>query len=103
MVWCLFAGVWRRDLYVADKAFLTNVPDAVWKCEQGGYPVLKKWLGYRQTSRRGGQTLTADAQRWFKSIVKRAAALLALSARLDELCSSASENAFTAADLGIER
>jgi hypothetical protein len=34
---------------------------------------------------------------------KRIAALLALCARLDELYSAASESAFTAAELSIER
>ncbi len=83
--------------------FFANVPEAVWKFELGGYPVLKKWLAYRQSDRRDGQPLTPDERRWFKSIVQRIAALLALSGRLDELYSAASENAFTAADLGIER
>jgi hypothetical protein len=98
MAWSLFGGVWRRDLYVADEVFFANVLEAVWKYELGGYPVLKKWLGYRQADRRDGQPLTADERRWFKSIVQRVAALLTLSARLDELYSLASENAYTAAD-----
>ena len=69
----------------------------------GGYPVLKKWLGYRQANRREGKPLTAEERRWFKAIVQRVAAILAFGSRLDELYSAAAENAFTAADLGIER
>lgn len=91
------------DLYIAEGVFFANVPEAVWKYELGGYPILKKWLGYRQADRREGKPLTSDERRWFKSTVQRIAALLALSTRLDELYSSASEIAFTAGELGIER
>jgi len=59
--------------------------------------------GYRQADRRDGQPLSADERRWFRSIVQRVAARLALSASQDELYSAASENAFTAAELGIAR
>jgi hypothetical protein len=27
-----------------------NVPAAVWRFELGGYPTVKKWLGYRQAN-----------------------------------------------------
>jgi hypothetical protein len=57
----------------------------------------------RQADRRDDQPLTADERRWFRSIVQRIAALLTLGERLDELYSAASEGAFTAAELGIER
>jgi hypothetical protein len=83
--------------------FFSNVPESVWRYELGGYPVLKKWLGYRQADRRDGEPLTAEERRWFRSIVQRIAAILALTERLDGLYSAASEDAFTAADLGIER
>ena len=91
------------DLYISEEVFFANVPEVVWKYELGGYPVLKKWLGYRQSDRRDGQPLTAGERRWFRSVVQRIAALLTLSSRLDELHSAASENAFTATQLGIER
>lgn len=91
------------DLYIADDVYFANVPEAVWKYELAGYPVIKKWLGYRQADRRGGAPLTVDERRWFKSVVQRIAAIKALSPRLDELYSSAAENAFTAIELGIER
>ncbi len=91
------------DLYIADGVFFANVPEPAWKYELGGYPVLKKWLGYRQANHRNGEPLTTDERRWFKSVVQRIAALIALSANLDELYSAASENAFTAAELGIAR
>jgi hypothetical protein len=91
------------DLYISADVFFANVPEVVWKYELGGYPVLKKWLAYRQADRRDGQPLSADERRWFRSIVQRIAALLAMSASLDEMYSAASENAFTAAELEIVR
>ena len=91
------------DLYISEQVFFANVPEAVWKYELGGYPVLKKWLGYRQANRRDGKPLSAEERSWFRAVVQRIAALLALSPKLDELYSAAAENAFTATELAIER
>lgn len=91
------------DLYIADAVYFANVPEPICRYELGGYPVLKKWLGYGQPNRRDDVPLTAEERRWFKSMVQRVAELLALSAQLDELYSAASENAFSAVELGIER
>jgi hypothetical protein len=96
-------GEQTGDLYIGEDVFFSNVPEPVWKYELGGYPVLKKWLAYRQADRRSGRPLSADERRWFRSIIHRIAALLALGERLDESYSAAAENAFTAAELGIER
>ena len=91
------------DLYISQDVFFANVPELVWRYELGGYPVLKKWLGYRQSNRRDGQPLTVGERRWFRSIIQRIAALLALRSDIDALYSSASANAFTAKELKIER
>jgi hypothetical protein len=99
-------GVWGErtgDLYINDDAFFSNVPEAVWTYQLGGYPVLKKWLGYRQAERRDGKPLTDDERRWFRQITQRVAALLALGVELDGLYQAAAANAFTAAELGIDR
>lgn len=99
-------GVWgdqTGDLYINDDAFFADVPEAVWTYQLGGYPVLKKWLGYRQADRRDDKPLTDDERKWFRQIVQRIAALLALGAELDALYQEAATNAFTAAELGIER
>lgn len=89
------------DLYIGDGVFFANVPEVVWKYELGGYPVLKKWLGYRQADRRSDEPLTTDERRWFKSMVQRIAALIALGSELDKLYSGASEDALTAKELGL--
>ncbi|MBM3654087.1 MAG: helicase, partial [Alphaproteobacteria bacterium] len=99
-------GVWgdqTGDLYINDEAFFAHVPEAVWTYQLGGYPVLKKWLGYRQADRRDDGPLADDERKWFRQIVQRIAALLALGAELDALYQSVAANAFTAAELGIER
>ena len=61
-------GVWGErtgDLYINDDVFFAHVPEAVWTYQLGGYPVLKKWLGYRQADRRDGSPLTDDERKSF--------------------------------------
>jgi hypothetical protein len=91
------------DLYLNDNAYFANVPELVWTYQLGGYPVLKKWLGYRQADRRDGQALTDDERRWFRQIIQRIGALLALGPMLDALYQKAAANAFTVEELKIER
>jgi hypothetical protein len=101
-----YAETWGErtgDLYLNDDAFFANVPESVWTYQLGGYPVLKKWLGYRQADRRNGQPLTDDERRWFRQIIQRIAALLALGPSLDALYQEAAANAFTAEELSISR
>jgi hypothetical protein len=99
-----YEGTWggrTGDLFINDTTFFSNVPEAVWKYQLGGYPVLKKWLGYRQADRRDGEPLTDDERRWFRSIIQRVAALLALGPRLNSLYQQTSANCFTTVELGI--
>ena len=89
------------DLYLNDNAHFANVPESVWTYQLGGYPVLKKWLAYRQADRREGMPLSDDERRWFRQIIQRVAALLALTPQLDALYQEASANCFTSLELGI--
>jgi hypothetical protein len=91
------------DLYINDEAFFANVPQTVWTYQLGGYPVLKKWLGYRQADRREGKPLTDDERKWFRQIVQRIAALLAIGRELDTLYQAVVADAFTVSELGIKR
>jgi hypothetical protein len=91
------------DLYINENAFFSNVPEEVWTYQLGGYPVLKKWLGYRQADRRNDAALTDDERRWFRQTIQRLAALLALAPELDSLYQEAASDAFTAAELGMDR
>jgi len=90
-------------LYLNDAGYFGNVPELVWRYQLGGYPVLKKWLGYRQADRRDGKPLTDGERRWFREVVQRIAALLALGPSLDALYQEAAGNAFTVEELRIER
>ncbi len=90
------------DLWLNDRVLLKHVPERVWRLELGGYPVIKKWLGYREARRRGGKALTLLEKDYLRTMVQRLAALLALEPRLDELYARASASAFTAAELGLE-
>jgi hypothetical protein len=77
------------------------VPDRVWRYELGGYPVVKKWLGYRQSNRRDGKPLTSAELECLRVIIHCIAALLVLHPLLDDLYERAIENAFTLEELGI--
>ncbi len=58
------------------------VPRAVWEYTLGGYPVLKKWLSYREESVLG-RALRPEEAREFTAIARRIAALLRLGPDLD--------------------
>jgi Type ISP C-terminal specificity domain len=101
-----YAEAWGErtgDLFLNEDAYFANVPELVWTYQLGGYPVLKKWLGYRQADRRDGKPLTDDERRWFRQMIQRIAALLALGPTLDGLYQEAAANAFTVEDLQIGR
>ncbi len=89
------------DLFINEATFFANVPEMVWTYQLGGYPVLKKWLGYRQSDRRDGKPLTNDERRWFRSIIQRISALLAFGPQLNALYQEVSADCFTSAELGI--
>jgi hypothetical protein len=101
-----YDGTWGErtgDLFLNDDAYFANVPEYVWSYQLGGYPVLKKWLGYRQADRRNGKPLTDDERRWFREIIQRVAALLALGPSLDGLYQETVAHAFTIEELQIAR
>jgi len=89
------------DLYVNDEVCFANVPAGVWRYELGGYPVLKKWLGYRHSERRDGKPLTLAEAKHFAGVVRRLAALLVLGPELDTAYGAAIADCFTAEDLGV--
>lgn len=89
------------DLYLNAEAHFSHVPEAVWRYQLGGYPVLKKWLGYRQADRRQGAAMSDDERRWLRQMIQRLAALLALGPALDAVYQEISANSFNSADLGL--
>ncbi len=94
-------GETTGDLYINDDISFTNVPEKVWRFELGGYPVLKKWLGYRRANQRGGMPLLLDEVSQLRSVVHRLAALLLMQDQLNELYHAAAENSFSCEDFEI--
>lgn len=89
------------DLFLNDEVHFAHVPETVWLYQLGGYPVLKKWLGYRQADRRDGKPLSDDERRWLRQMIQRIAALQALSPLLDALYQDVVADNFTAAELNV--
>lgn len=89
------------DLWLNERVCLAHVPKAVWTYELGGYPVVKKWLGYRDEGRRPGRGLSLTELDWLREIVHRLAALLLLRPALDTAYDEAISDPFTAEELGL--
>jgi hypothetical protein len=89
------------DLYLNETVFLRHVPELVWHYELGGYPVIKKWLGYRDANRREGAPLTLAEVEHLRAMVHRLACLLILHEQLDGGYERAAAKAFSAEDLGL--
>jgi hypothetical protein len=92
-------GASTGDLFINERIRLRNVPEAVWTYELGGYPVIKKWLGYRDRGRRGTTPLSVEEINYLREMVHRIAALLVLHSRLDTLYEAASTNSYTIDEL----
>lgn len=94
-------GASTGDLWLNDAVFLKNVPERVWRYELGGYPVIKKWLGYRDVKRRPGRGLTLAELERLREIIHRVAAVHVLHAQLDAAYEKAIADPFTSEDLGL--
>ena len=92
-------GVLTGDLYLNDAVFLSHVPRPVWRYEMGGYPVVKKWLGYREARRRQGWALTLGELAHLRGIIHRIAALLTLRPAADNAYEQATPEAWLSDEL----
>ena len=90
------------DLYLNELVFISHVPAEIWRYELGGYPVIKKWLGYRQASRRNGAPLNLQELDQLRQIVHRIATLLTLRPLLDAAYEKASAQAWLVDDFQAE-
>ncbi len=66
------------DIYLNTRAYLRNIPHAVWNFKLGGYQVLKKWLSYRDQEVLG-RAVSADEIQHLYEIARRIAAILLLT------------------------
>ncbi|KAA0250333.1 MAG: helicase [Acidobacteria bacterium] len=86
---------------INEVAAFSGVPVEVWQYELGGYPVLKKWLGYRHIERIGGRMLSLEEVDFFRGMVQRLAALVRLRPALDAAVERVIGDAFTREELGL--
>ena len=75
-------GASTFDIYLNDNAYWQNIPAQVWAYTLGGYPVIKKWLSYRE-EKVLGRPLKLEEVRHVTHMARRIAALLLLEPRLD--------------------
>ena len=76
-------GERTMDVYLNDAAYWKNVPTRVWEYTIGGYPVMKKWLSYRERKVLG-RALAKDEVRYVSEMARRIASILLLEPELDE-------------------
>jgi hypothetical protein len=95
-------GTETGDLWLNESVYVKNVPERVWRYELGGYPVVKQWLGYRQSGRGYGRPLTLAESDHLRGVIQRLAALVVLHDALDAAYEKAAANAFTATELGLK-
>ena len=72
------------DLYLNDACYFGGIPEAAWNYKIGGFPVLRKWLSYRESSILG-RPLTIEEARQFQSICRRVSELVLLGPALDSI------------------
>ncbi len=70
------------DVYINDRVYWQNVPLDVWTMTIGGYPVVKKWLSYREF-RVLGRPLLQEEISYITEVVRRLKALLLMREPLD--------------------
>jgi hypothetical protein len=75
-------GTTTLDVYLNETAYWRHVPERVWAYTLGGYPVIKKWLSYREQEVLG-RRLTLDEVEHVTNMTRRIAALLLLEPQLD--------------------
>ena len=72
----------RLDIYINDRVYWQNIPLDVWAMTIGGYPVVKKWLSYREF-RVLGRPLLQEEMTYITEVVRRLKALLLMGESLD--------------------
>jgi hypothetical protein len=70
------------DIWINDTVYWANVPKDVWAMTIGGYPVVKKWLSYREFKVLG-RPLKIEELTYITEVVRRLKALLLLGSELD--------------------
>ncbi|WP_222298582.1 type ISP restriction/modification enzyme [Rhizobium leguminosarum] len=80
------------DVHINSAAGWLAVPAKVWTYTLGGYPVLKKWLSYRETEVMG-RPLRGEEMLHFAKTVRRITEILCMGPALDSVHALARESA----------
>lgn len=75
-------GATTFDIHLSTDAYWADVPASVWRYSLGGYPVIKKWLSYRERAVLG-RALSIDEVIYVSHMIRRIAAILLLGPALD--------------------
>ncbi len=75
-------GTATLDVYLNEDACWRHVPERVWAYTLGGYPVIKKWLSYREQDVLGRRLRLGEVEH-VTNMTRRIAALLLLEPPLD--------------------
>ncbi len=86
-------GARTSDVYLNEAAHWSNIPLRVWDYTIGGYPVIKKWLSYRE-EKLLGRALSKDEVRYVQEMARRIAAILLLEPDLDANYQSVKEHSY---------
>jgi hypothetical protein len=86
-------GATTVDVYLNDRTYIANVPSSVWSFVIGGYPVLKKWLSYRQFDVLGRSLHPHEAVH-FTNMTRRLTTLVMLSPSLNRNYQEVESSAF---------
>jgi hypothetical protein len=70
------------DVCINHRVYWANVPLDVWTMTIGGYPVVKKWLSYREF-RVLGRPLLQEEMTYITEVIRRLKALLLMGDALD--------------------
>jgi hypothetical protein len=102
------AGRFQREdsaacgrIAINDVAGFDCVPIEAWEYEIGGYPVLKKWIGYRHAERIEGRALALEDVDHFREMIQRISALIQVRPELDRMVERITADAFASDDLGL--
>lgn len=75
-------GIDTCDIFINQNVYWRNVPSRIWEYRIGGYPVLKKWLSYREYDILKRE-LRCDEVIYFSHMAHRLTTLCLLEGRLD--------------------
>ena len=70
------------DIHLNSVAYWKNIPERVWDYTIGGYPVIKKWLSYREHDLLG-RDLSTDEVEEVTAMARRIAAIILLEPAVD--------------------